>query len=83
MRAAHEQAGLEIIRCDHLMSVNLGVFNIVGLDPAKVSTKLKWLMLAGFIVISRAVWAIERVAGNLPANSFISPYVVAIARKRS
>ena len=83
MRAAHEQAGLALLRCDHLMSVNLGVFNIVGLDPAKVSTKLKWLMLAGFIVISRAVWAIERIVGNLPANSFISPYVAAIARKRS
>ena len=83
MRAAHEQAGLELIRCNHLMSVNLGVFNVVGLDASKVSTKLKWLMLAGFIVISRAVWAIERVVGNLPANSYISPYVVAIARKRS
>jgi 2-polyprenyl-3-methyl-5-hydroxy-6-metoxy-1,4-benzoquinol methylase len=82
MRAAHEKAGLEVVRCNHLMSVNLGVFNIVGLDPAKLSTKLKQFMLGGFIVFSRMVWAIERVAGNLPANSFISPYVVAIARKQ-
>jgi hypothetical protein len=81
MRAAHEKAGLEVVRCNHLMSVNLGVFNVVGLDPKKLSTKLKRIMVAGFIVFSRMVWAVESVVGNLPANSYISPYVAAIARK--
>jgi 2-polyprenyl-3-methyl-5-hydroxy-6-metoxy-1,4-benzoquinol methylase len=81
MRTAHEKAGLEVVRCNHLMSLNLGVFNVVGLDPARLSTKLKRIMLFGFIALSRMVWAVEGVVGNLPASSYISPYVAAIARK--
>jgi len=83
MRIAHEKAGLDLVRCNNLMSLNLGVFNIVGLDPARLSTKLKRLMLLGFIVISRLVWKLESIIGNLPANRYLSPYVVAIARKRA
>jgi SAM-dependent methyltransferase len=82
MRSAHEKAGLEVVRCGNFMSINLGVFNITGLDPSKLSTKLKRIMLGGMILFSRAVWGLERVAGSLPVNSYVSPYVVAIARKR-
>jgi len=80
LRAAHEQAGLELISCDYLMSINLGVLNLVGLDPGKISTKLKKIMLLGMMAFSRVVWALERVIGPLPANSYVSPYVAAVAR---
>ena len=81
LREAHEKAGLEVESCDYLMSLNLGVFNTVGLDRSKLSTKLKNVMLLGMIAFSRVVWAVERVIGRFPANSYMSPFIAAVARK--
>jgi hypothetical protein len=33
------------------------------------------------IASSRAVWALERITGDLPAIDYLSPYVAAVARK--
>jgi 2-polyprenyl-3-methyl-5-hydroxy-6-metoxy-1,4-benzoquinol methylase len=82
MRSAHEKAGLEIVRCGYHMSINLGTFNVVGLDPSKISTKLKKLMMLAFIAVSRIAWAMERAIGHFPVHSWVSPNVFAIARKK-
>ena len=81
MREAHERAGLEVLECGYLMSVNLGVVNLVGLDPSKLATRVKSVAIMGMIGFSRAVWACERVFGELPAHPSVSPYVAAVARK--
>jgi SAM-dependent methyltransferase len=81
LRAAHEQAGLDLTSCENMMSINLGVPNLVGLDPSKLSTKLKRLVLLAMIAFSRAVWAFERLFGDLPSHSYVSPYIATVARK--
>jgi SAM-dependent methyltransferase len=78
LRAAHEHASLTILSCDYLMSLNLGIVNLVGLDPSAFSTRLKNLLLIGMIGFSRAVWGIERAIGALPVHPHISPYIAAV-----
>jgi hypothetical protein len=63
------------------MSLNLGMVNLIGLDPGRISTKLKHLLFLGFVAISRVVWSVERVVGRFPANAYVSPYIAAVARK--
>lgn len=82
LSGAHEQAGLDLVRCDYLLSLNLGVVNAAGLDPSKLSTKFRQLLVAGFIGASRAVWLVERALRPLPPTRRFSPYIGAVARRR-
>jgi hypothetical protein len=65
------------------MSLNLGIVNLVGLDPSAFSTRLKNLLLIGMIGFSRAVLRIERAIGELPVHPQMSPYIAAVAQKTS
>lgn len=79
LRAAHENAGLEVVQSGYFMSVNLGVPNVAGL-PSGLGTSLKKVLLAGMIVLSRGIWWLERHTRPLPATRYFSPYVVVVAR---
>jgi len=82
LRKAHDDAGLELVECDYLMAVNLGVVNAAELDPRKLTTKLKQALVFGFIVASRGIWVLERTIHPLPVRPSTSPYIAAIARVR-
>jgi cyclopropane fatty-acyl-phospholipid synthase-like methyltransferase len=82
LTAAHEIAGLTVVECDYLMSVNFGVVSAAGLDPRKVSTRVKQLAVLGLIAASRGAWFLERTIHPFPVRRAISPYVAAIARHR-
>lgn len=79
LRAAHEAAGLEVLESGYFMSINLGVPNTAGL-PSGFGTSIKNLFVAGMIVVSRAVWWLERHSRPLPPHRYFSPYVVVVAR---
>jgi 2-polyprenyl-3-methyl-5-hydroxy-6-metoxy-1,4-benzoquinol methylase len=81
LAAAHAKAGLDLVACDYLLGLNLGIVNAAGLDPAKVSTKLRQMIVLGFIVFSRGVWMIERALRPLPASRSFSPFIGAVARR--
>ena len=81
LAAAHEKAGLHLVSCDYLLGLNLGVVNAAGLDPARLSTKLRQLLVLGFIVFSRGVWMLEHALRPLPASRLFSPFIGAVARR--
>lgn len=75
---AHAEAGLQVLRTQYLMSLNLNVVNIDGWTDRAVLkhgvTRLRsWL--------SKAVWATEQAVGNLPRTAMLSPYIACVARK--
>lgn len=81
LAAAHHAAGLNLTACDYLMSLNLAVVNTAGLDTRKISTKLKQLVVLGFIAASRAIWMLERSIHPLPVRPSLSPYIAAVAQR--
>ena len=81
LRDAHARTGLSVVAGRYLMSVNFGVINLVGQDPSRPFTRLKRVMLAGLIGVSRAVWLLERATRPLPALPYVSPYVTVVAQK--
>ncbi len=81
LRSAHEAAGFTVVEDGYLMSINLGVINLVGLDPEAAGTRIKRVALLAMMALSRAVWVIERIARPFPARRALSPYAFVIARR--
>jgi 2-polyprenyl-3-methyl-5-hydroxy-6-metoxy-1,4-benzoquinol methylase len=81
LAAAHEAAGLRVIESAFFMGANFGVLNLVGLDPAALSTRVKAAVLRSLDRLSQLAWLIETRTRPLPASRFFSPYILCIARK--
>jgi cyclopropane fatty-acyl-phospholipid synthase-like methyltransferase len=83
LAAAHTDAGLDVVRNEYLLGLHLGIVNAAGLDPAKLTTKLRQLLVLGFIAFSRAVGSVERtLRRRLPTSRAFSPFVGVIARRK-
>lgn len=82
LRDAHIRAGLTIVEARYFLSTNFGVSNLVGLDPRRISTRVKRLILRTFKLFSAIVWTIERIVRReFPASGLLSPYVVILAKR--
>lgn len=82
LAAAHAKAGLDLVTNEYLVGLNLGIVNAAGLDPAKLTTKLRQLLVLSFIAFSHGVGNIERaLRRRLPTSRRFSAYVGAVARR--
>jgi SAM-dependent methyltransferase len=73
--AAHAKAGLEVLRCTYLMTLNLYVLRLRSeTSPAGV------LLRAVRFVAMRIVWWLERTLGRSFTNRVTSPYIICVAR---
>ncbi|HEV7487118.1 MAG TPA: class I SAM-dependent methyltransferase [Thermoanaerobaculia bacterium] len=82
LAAAHTKVGLEVVRNEYLLGLHLGIVNAAGLDPSKLTTKLRQLLVLGFIAFSRAVGNVERILRRrLPTSRRFSPFAGVIARR--
>lgn len=82
LRDAHIRAGLTVAEARYVLSTNFGVVNLVGLDPKRLSTRLKRLTLQVLNLFSATIWTIERIVRReLPASRLLSPYVLVMARR--
>lgn len=81
VRAAHEQAGLNIVSCDYFLSTNFGVVNINSIRVYSLEWWIKKVTLAILARISMGVWWLERLLGPLPTSRAFSPYVNCLAIK--
>jgi 2-polyprenyl-3-methyl-5-hydroxy-6-metoxy-1,4-benzoquinol methylase len=81
LREAHQKAGLVVKDCRYWMSTNFAVNNLEGLEPGKLSTRLKRIFLAILTRLSLGVWALDRGGLKLPPSQLFSPYVICLSTK--
>ena len=77
LRRAHEDAGLDILRCEYFCFSNFGVLNLSQIRQSFLGL---WLSRA-LIAISAMTWLLERVGVRLPPNAMTSPYVICVSTK--
>jgi 2-polyprenyl-3-methyl-5-hydroxy-6-metoxy-1,4-benzoquinol methylase len=82
LNKSHVLAGLEVLECNYFLSISLGIVNLIGLNPQKISTGLKDVIYHNLCRISKLVWAIEEHFLSLPETGLMSPYIMCTARKR-
>lgn len=78
---AHVSAGLEVLSCDYLLYVNIGVANMNSLKRPSIEYSLKSLALK---VLGRAgtlAWIADPHGTWLQPNRLTSPYLICIARR--
>ena len=78
---AHESVGLVVIFCGYFISANFGVINLSGVERDSASFSLRKLVQFSLQQAAKAIWAFELIISPLPANRFLSPYIVCIAKK--
>ena len=79
---AHELAGFEVLSCDYFLSTHFGVPNLVGLNPQRISTRLKGFFLSTLSRIGKVVWAIEDRLMPFKPTKFLSPYIMLTGKKK-
>ncbi len=79
LRAANEEAGLRVEIAEYHFFVNFGVCNVPESARGAGATARRALHKA-LVDASRLVWVLETHTRPLPANRFLSPYVVAVGR---
>ena len=75
---AHVAAGLNVRRCEYVMSVNFGV---VAVSPSERGFPLRMFIVRVLRRLSLFLWMFERRFGQLPVTSFLSPYVICVATR--
>jgi 2-polyprenyl-3-methyl-5-hydroxy-6-metoxy-1,4-benzoquinol methylase len=80
LRASHEAAGLEIIRCEYLLFINNN-----AVATASIKNHFLHKIVRRILSISSKIFWIaeERLKFRFPANRVTSPYIVCIARKKA
>lgn len=74
---AHREAGLEVQRCDYLLSVNWAVMSF----SKHTSGPIFLIRLALMKAVSMAFWFFERAGLRIKPNRKTSPYIICVARK--
>lgn len=82
LKESHQQAGLEVLRCDYFMSTNFGVCNLIGIPVNTFSWFLKKILLGLLTRISRLVWFFEDKLGAFCLSRAASPYINCVAYKK-
>ncbi|MCU1317713.1 MAG: methyltransferase family protein [Candidatus Acidoferrum typicum] len=77
LRRAHEDAGLDVLRCEYFCFMNFGILN---LNRIRQFLPGFWFsrVLDG---MSAATWMLDRMGVRLPANKMTSPYVICVSTK--
>ncbi|MBX9805940.1 MAG: class I SAM-dependent methyltransferase [Alphaproteobacteria bacterium] len=73
---AHKEGGLNLISCDHFMSINLSVVNSGAFSSHRLNALLRHV-LSG---TSKICWALEKYGLKIPKNRVTSPYIIAVAK---
>ena len=81
LRQAHEQSGLEVLKCNYFLSTNFGVCNIEKRTPQTISWLCKKSLVAALLRVSMAVWLVEECVASIKPNHVTSPYIACLARK--
>ncbi|MGD9637486.1 MAG: class I SAM-dependent methyltransferase [Alphaproteobacteria bacterium] len=83
VETAHKDAGLEVIDCSYFLFSNFLVLNLNSTVKKSFIWWLKKLFLNGLVAFSILTWVFERTFKiKLKANSYFSPYINCIARKK-
>jgi 2-polyprenyl-3-methyl-5-hydroxy-6-metoxy-1,4-benzoquinol methylase len=77
LRREHEDAGLEVLRCEYFCFLHFGVLNLSRIRQSFLGLWFSRLLIA----ISAATWIVERMGVKLPANKMTSPYVICVSRR--
>jgi 2-polyprenyl-3-methyl-5-hydroxy-6-metoxy-1,4-benzoquinol methylase len=80
LERAHREAGLEVLRSEHLVAFNSGVCNLNEIPTGTAAYFGKRNLLRALNVLSRVAWKLE-ARGWLRPNRRTSPYVVCVARR--
>jgi SAM-dependent methyltransferase len=75
---SHVLAGLNVQRCEYVMSNNFGV---LAVSPSERFYPLRVLVMRVLRRLSLLVWMFERRFGQLPVKPLLSPYLICIATK--
>lgn len=82
LRDAHIRAGLTILEARHFISTYFDEKNLLGLDPKRLSTRVKRAVVRTLNLFSAVVWTIEGVVRReFPATRALSPYVIVLAKR--
>jgi SAM-dependent methyltransferase len=81
LRSAHEQAGLQVRRCDHFLSTSFGNVNMNSHAPETRWWRCKRVCVRHLSRFSKLIWAIETYTAPLPATALASPYIICTATK--
>lgn len=81
VRQAHENAGLEVIKCDYFLATNFGILNLNAIRPRSLEWWTKKMITSMLARLSLGVWWLERQVGNLPTSRAFSPYINCLAVK--
>lgn len=81
LRDAHDSSGLKVIACSYFIFANFGVVNLSGFEKDSFSFWLRKLLVFSLQQIAKAIWVYEVIISPLPANRFLSPYIVCIGKK--
>ena len=75
-RRGHAEAGLAIEREGYLLSNNFGVLS----SCFRSSAERGWTSYLWLTRLSKAIWRLESVIGELPHSARFSPYIYAVSR---
>lgn len=75
-RRGHAEAGLAIVREGFLLSNNFGVLSSCFRAP----TDPGWRSYLWLTRVTKAIWRLEGVLGELPHSARFSPYIYAVSR---
>lgn len=73
----HKSAGLEVLAAGYLGSTNFGVLS----SCFECQSGIKWQLYKQLSRLSKALWAFEEKAFQLPSSRMFSPYIYAISKK--
>lgn len=81
LQDAHESAGLKVISCGYFIFANFGVLNLSGVEKDSFAFWVKKLALFFFQEIAKLIWVFEQILPAIPANHFLSPYIICVAQR--
>lgn len=77
LKKAHQEAGLEIVWCDHLVSSNFGMLSWCFKDK---HNGINYWLYKQLTRVSKLVWYFESKFGAIKPRKFLSPYIVCVSR---
>jgi len=80
LEKSHQQANLQVVRCEYLIPVNFMVNNLNGLNLKDFTTRLKALLLRGLSLLSKVIWLVDEHTVRFPLNRLSGSYVICIAQ---
>ncbi len=80
LRRAHEDAGLEVLRCEYVMSTGFSAVSVQSSRTPGSSQKFWSRVVSALHRLSDLVRRVERRTGTLPRTRALAPFVWCVAR---